>query len=76
MEREKHTSSSDSTKLSFIYSITTIHYGRCWINIKSKKLGLFSDGINLFKGGFYQKQPNGSYKKFKPEYITFPYKKS
>ena len=25
---------------------------------------------------FYQKQPNGSYKKFKPDYITFPCKKS
>ena len=50
--------------------------GRCWINIKSKKWGLFSDGINLFKGGFYQKQPNGSYKKFKLDYITFPCKKS
>ncbi len=46
--------------------------GRCWVNIKSKDWGVFSHGLNLFKGAFYQKQSNGSFKKLKPEYITFP----
>jgi len=46
--------------------------GRCWINTKSKGLGLLSRGINLFRGSnFYKRKSDGSYEKVDTEYITF-----
>ena len=46
-------------------SVDEYKNGRCWIYTKSNFF------INLFKQGFYQEQSDGSYKKLKPDYVTF-----
>ena len=44
--------------------------GRCWINTKLSQIGKV---LNLFRGHkFYEKMNDGTYRKLKLEYITFP----
>ena len=44
--------------------------GRCWINTK---LGQIGKVLNFFRDqAFYEKMSDGTYRKLKLEYITFP----
>lgn len=49
--------------------------GRCWIRIKTQKLGVVSRLYDAVTApSFYEKQKDGQYKKVDVEYITFPCK--
>lgn len=49
--------------------------GRCWVHVKSKGFmgvpNIFSGIANLFKGSFYEKQPDGSYEKIDVDSLVF-----
>ena len=46
--------------------------GRCWINTKSKSMGLISNAINIFtQPEFLRRQDDGDFEELDVEYLVF-----